>query len=84
MQTHTRFGYLTNEKGQDVESIARRARYKLALCQRGELDAINEARALATGPERNLWLTLARESRQDARRWLRTLREANEALQCNA
>jgi hypothetical protein len=69
-----------DERGYSIEGNVRRARYKLALCQRSELDAMNEARALATGAERHLWLSLAREARQDARHWMDKLREANREL----
>lgn len=69
-----------DERGYSLKGNAQRARYKLALSQRSELDAMNEARALATGAERNLWLSIAREARQDAGRWMRALKEANGAL----
>lgn len=72
-----------DERGYSIEGNIRRARYKLALCQRSELEAINEARAIACGAERNLWLTLAREARQDARRWMAEVKRA-EAQLCHA
>lgn len=74
----------TDEHGYSIAGNAQRARYKLALSQRSELDAANEARALAAGPERKLWLSIALEARQDTSYWMRKLREANEAMQCNA
>lgn len=58
-----------------------RARYKLQLSRTLANEAMQEARAIAAGAERNAWLRIARTSRQDAKQWLRTLREAAKAVQ---
>lgn len=70
----------TDDRGYDVSGNVQRARYKLALSRALARDAINDAKALAAGAERNAWLRIARESRSDARYWVRQLREANRQL----
>lgn len=69
-----------DERGYGVASNAQRARYKLAMSRALARDAINEAKAIADRSERKLWEGIARESRSDARYWVRQLREANRQL----
>jgi hypothetical protein len=84
MQTHKRFGYLTDANGYSVEGNVSRARYKLQLSRALARDAINEARAIAEGAERKAWLCIAREAKRDARDWLQALRIASKQLAADA
>ena len=71
-----------DERGYSIAGNVQRARYKLALSRRSRFEALQEAKAIKDAAERDAWLRIARESRQDARYWVRQLREA--AKQCAA
>lgn len=71
-----------DERGYSLAGNAQRARYKFALSRALAREAKQEAQAIENAKERGAWLAIARESRQDAHRWLQALRVANEAMQC--
>jgi hypothetical protein len=75
---------ITDDHGYDVKRNLQRARYKFAMSRTLARDALSEAKALRSIAERNAWLEIARNSRRDAKYWVRKLREASEMLACGA